>query len=196
MDPQILNACNVLYSDPVEIATHIATNMCEAAQCQAGVGHGLRKVPFEIALAPGASISVEVNFSRESYVWGVVVYQGHADFDRQLWDISDIQSTAQMQSWEIYGNRSTFGTSGAQPFNANTDPLPLELFFEAGDDDLSNLIHQRNFLPPLVSNTNVGDGNSSIVYTLTLDAAAPTAQTAYGWHYVYFPKQKKNGKKG
>ncbi len=185
-----LNDCNVLYGDPSNVAGNVAGNMCEAMACAAGIGVGLTKIPFRVTLASGGSITVSVKFSRKAYVWGIVFYQGRADFDRQQWTITNLNSSAQTQAWDVYGTGSTFATGGAQPFNPNTDALPLELFFEQGDNDLSNLIHHRNFLPPLVTNTNVGNGSNAINYTLALSAAAVADQVATGWHYVWFPGEE------
>lgn len=193
IDPN-LNACNVLWGEPVNYVADIASSACDATKCMAGVGFGLRKVPFEVTVTPGTPVTVPIEFTRDSYIWGVAFYQGNPGFDRQLFTISELVSSQQTQAWERFGQDSLFAANGAQPYDANTDPIPLELFFEAGTDSLSMLGSGRNMLPPLITNTNVGRGNSQISFVLTIDPAAPAAQTATGWLYAFFPvTQKKAG---
>src|SRR5689334_20690982 len=57
-DPAFLNSCNVYLGDPSNVVSNVASNMCEAMQCAAGIGRGLVKIPFQVTLAPAGTLAV------------------------------------------------------------------------------------------------------------------------------------------
>lgn len=162
-----------------------AQTSCEVANCAPGTSHGLRRVPFSIELTPSQVVEVEVGFPRSAHLVALTFLPAALDYDPRNWYIAGFENSSQTQAWELYREKTTFGRPS---YNPNEDRFPLQWWVENGDDDISALIHDMNFLPEIIPPVDIGEGQASARYTLEL-AATPSNETVRGFHWVYFPKK-------
>lgn len=159
---------------------------CDKAYCSPTGGVGLVRIPYLEQLAAGVPETIRLGYSRSARFVGLTFLPnnlagGGLNYNPDDITIRRIRTDNGLQAYPLARNNTTY-----QDVDPNDTELPLTTFFEGGDNFVSAIKNQQNYLPPYLSSHDIGNDSGTVQFDLTLRAGALAAQTVFFYAWVVF----------
>jgi len=169
--------------DPAAVGPQFAS-ACAEAVCRGGSRIGLEQIPWERTLAPGATETITLGYTRNARLVGLTFARRRTpgrSYNVDNWSLRKWRTDKANQPYDFTRRGTTF--NGDDP---NEIWVPASQYYEDGDASVSPILHGMNPMPSFIAPNNIGSNDGLVEFEVELAAAAPAAETAFGYLLVLF----------